>query len=372
MAYNFKKNKFNAIQRDKETLYTNNSKISKSNAAFGTLSVNEIMSVAMTDNSLVELIDVDLIKPRNVNDFSKASVETLKESIKELGLFFPILVRTSDNGKYTIISGHRRFQAVKEILTDYKIEKAEKEKNGLDVSDLEEKIKQFSKIKASVFTVVEKGSELLGTSPRYITKEQEEEIYIASNAENRGNNLEGKSGFVVVEYFYNLINKNGNLKTRLLEVRNRKAKRKATKLKIPDVISKFITNDLGYSIAPSYVWQVIDLIESQDEYPKYHKIVIDRIAKGEKVNKVYRDYKMAVKIHNASFEDDEIRKEYATRIEKGSEKIEEIYNELFNIKKEPRSHKLQKVSKTEVVRILKDIINGKISAQQALNQIENL
>ena len=116
MAYNFKKNNFNAIQRDKETLYTNNSKISKSNAAFGTLSVNEIMSVAMTDNSLVELIDVDLIKPRNVNDFSKASVETLKESIKELGLFFPILVRTSDNGKYTIISGHRRFQAVKEIL----------------------------------------------------------------------------------------------------------------------------------------------------------------------------------------------------------------------------------------------------------------
>ena len=111
MAYNFKKNKFNAIQRDKETLYTNNSKISKSNAAFGTLSVNEIMSVAMTDNSLVELIDVDLIKPRNVNDFSKASVETLKESIKELGLFFPILVRTSDNGKYTIISGHRRFAA---------------------------------------------------------------------------------------------------------------------------------------------------------------------------------------------------------------------------------------------------------------------
>ena len=372
MAYNFKKNKFNAIERDKETLYSNNSKISRSNAAFGTLSVNEIMSAAMTDNSLIELIDIDLIKPRSTNDFSKASVETLKESIKELGMFFPILVRTSDNGKYTIISGHRRFQAYKEILTDYKIEKAEKEKTGQDVSDLEEKIKQFSKIKASVFTVVEKGSELLGTSPKYITKEQEEEIYIASNAESRGNNLEGKSGFVVVEYFYNMISKNSELKARLLEERNRNAKRKATKLNMPDVIAKFITNDLGYPIAPSYVWQVIDLIESQDEYPKYHKVIMDRIAKGEKVKRAYKDYEMAVKIHNASYEDDEIRKEYATRIEKGNENIEDIYNEFFNIKKEKKSHEQQRVSKKEVVKILREVISGRITAQQALRQIENL
>ncbi|MBR0420820.1 MAG: ParB N-terminal domain-containing protein [Erysipelotrichaceae bacterium] len=372
MAYNFKKNKFNAIERDKETLYTNNSKISKSNAAFGTLSVNEIMSVAMTDNSLIEWIDIDLIKPRSINDFSKASVETLKESIKELGLFFPILVRTSDNGKYTIISGHRRFQAVKEILTDYKIEKVEKEKTGQDVSDLEDKIKQFSKIKATVFTVVEKGSELLGTSPKYITKEQEEEIYIASNAESRGNSLEGKSGFVVVEYFYNLINRNSDLKTRLLEERNRNAKRKATKLNMPDVIARFITNDLGYPIAPSYVWQVIDLIESQDEYPKYHKIIMDRISKGEKVKRAYKDYKMAVKIHNASFENDEIRKEYATRIEKGNENIEDIYNEAFNIKKEKKIHEQQLISKRKVVRLLNDVINGKITSQEALKQIESL
>jgi len=372
MAYNFKKKTFNAIERDKETLYTNNSKISKSNAAFGTMSVNEIMSAAMTDSNLIEWIDIDLIKPRSTNDFSKASVETLKESIKELGLFFPILVRTSDNGKYTIISGHRRFQAVKEILTDYKIEKAEKEKNGQDVSDLEEKIKQFSKIKATVFTVVEKGSELLGTNPRYITKEQEEEIYVASNAESRGNTLEGKSGFVVVEYFYNLINRNGELKAKLLEERNKTAKRKATKLNMPDVIAKFITTDLGYPIAPSYVWQVIDLIESQDEYPKYHKIIMDRITKGEKVKKAHRDYEMAVKIHNAPFEDDEIRKEYTTRIEKGNENIEDIYNEFFNIKKESKSHEQQRVSKKEVVRILKEVISGNISAQQALKQIEKL
>ena len=372
MAYDFKK-KFNAIEKDKQTLVTNTNKIQKSNAAFGTMNIDEIVSSSILNNNTeVEWIDIDLIKPRNINDFESNSVESLKESIKELGMFFPVLVRTSDNGKYILISGHRRIKAIKEIIADLKIDKAEKEKNGINDSEIDERIRKFSKVKATVFVVVEKGSELLGTDPKYITKEQEESIYIASNAESRGNVLEGKSGFIVVEYFYNLINKNGNLKTRLLEERNRNAKRKATKLNMPDVISKFITNDLGYSIAPSYVWQVIDLIESQDEYPKYHKIVIDRIAKGEKVNKVYRDYKMAVKIHNASFEDDEIRKEYATRIEKGSEKIEEIYNELFNIKKEPRSHKLQKVSKTEVVRILKDIINGKISAQQALNQIENL
>ena len=372
MAYNFKKKQFNAIERDKETLYTNNSKISKSNAAFGTLSVNEIMSNAMIDSSLTEWIDVDLIKPRNTNDFSNASVETLKESIKQLGLFFPILVRTSDNGKYTIISGHRRFQAIKEILSDYKIEIAEKEKNGQDVSDIEEKIRQFSKVKATVFTVVEKGSELLGTNPKYITKEQEEEIYVASNAESRGNNLEGKSGFVVVEYFYNLINKNAELKTKLLEERNKNAKRKATKLNMPDVIAKFITKDLGYPVAPSYVWQVIDLIESQDEYPKYHKIIMDRISKGEKVKKVHKDYEMAVKIHNAPFEDDEIRKEYMTRIEKGNESIEDIYSEFFNIKKDKKSHEAQKISKTEAIKIVRGIIEGKISAQQALKQIEKL
>ena len=205
-----------------------------------------------------------------------------------------------------------------------------------------------------------------------VAKEQEEEIYIASNAESRGNSLEGKSGFIVVEYFYNLINRNSELKTRLLEERNRNAKRKATKLNMPDVIAKFITNDLGYPIAPSYVWQVIDLIESQDEYPKYHKIIMDRISKGEKVKRAYKDYEMAVKIHNASFEDDEIRKEYATRIEKGNENIEDIYKEVFNIKEEKKPHEQQRISKKEVIKILKEVISGQITAQQALKQIENL
>lgn len=371
MAYEFKK-KFNAIEKDKETLVMNTNKIYKSNAAFGTLNIDEILSSAISNNSEIEWIDIDLIKPRNVNDFESISVESLKESIKELGMFFPVLVRTSDNGKYTLISGHRRIKAIKEIIAELKIEKAEKEKNGVRDSEIEEKINRFSKVKATVFVVVEKGSELLGTHPRYITKDQEESIYVASNAESRGNILEGKSGFVVVEYFYNLINRNKELKNRLLEERNRTAKRKATKLNMPDVISKYITNDLGYPVAPSYVWQVINLIENQDEYPKYHKIIMERIAKGEKVKKAYKDYEMAVKIHNASFENDDIKGEYITRIEKGSEKIEDIYNELFNIKPEKKSHDKKMIPKKEIERIFKAIKDGHITVDEAIKKIQEM
>ena len=373
MAYDFKKSKFSAIERDKQTLNTNTSKTIMANSAFGSSNLSDLMPAF--GNNLVELIDLDLIKPRSVNDFKKGSLETLKQSIENLTLFFPILVRTSDNGKYIIISGHRRYQATKELLGEYKVKKAELEKKGEDTSEVDKKIETYSKIKATVFTIVDEDSELLSTDPKYITKAQEEQMYVASNAEGRNGLVEGKSGYVVVKYFYDLINGNVDLQNKILKERNESGVRKTAKINYPKVIAKFITDDLGYNVAPSYIWQVLNIVEDKSKYPAYKDIAIKRIESNEKVKTVYTDYIMAAKLHNAEYETEDLKEEYTTRMEKGSEPMIDIYNEFYNItdyKKDSHAKKEDKISKADVVQLINDIAQGKITALQALTKVKNM
>ena len=373
MAYNFKKTSFNAIERDKQTLNTNTSRTAQANAAFGSRSIADLMPNFGNNN--VELIDINLIKPRSVNDFNKGSIETLKQSIDNLSLFFPILVRTSDNGKYIIISGHRRYQAIKELLGEYKVKKAEQEKKGEDTTETDKKIRSYSKIKATVFNVVDVDSDLYGTDPKYITKEQEEQIYVASNAEGRNGLIEGKSGYVVVKYFYDLIKDNVELQNKILKERNETGTRKTAKINYPKVISKFITEDLGYNVAPSYIWQVLNIVEDKNEYPAYKNIAIKRIESNEKVKTVYNDYMMAAKLHKAKYDTEDLKEEYATRMEKGTEPIIDIYNEFYDIKdykKESHAKKENKIPKEDVIKVIRDIAQGKITVYEALDKIEEM
>lgn len=377
MAYQFKKKPvFSAIENDKKNMNDvhNSEKIKKANAVFGgavditTLLPNEIIQKNIEAHNISK-VKIDLIKPRDINDFEEISNETLKVSIQSIGLLNPILVRTSDNGKYIIISGHRRFSAVKGIVADLKIKKAELEKDGRITQEIDKKIESFEEIPTIIFTIVEDKSELLGTDPKYITKQMEEEMYRAANLEAR---QISKNAIVKnIEYFYNLIQNNPSYKDHLLNERNKDAKRKATKLNMSDELAKLITEDLKFPITPAYVWRVVNILESEEKYPKYQKIAMKRLDDGEGVKPVFNDFAMAVKIHESQFEDNEIKQEYHTRMEKGSEPMIDIYNEFFNIKKTKKVVD-KKISKSKVEEILNNIKNRKIDIDEAIKLIKKL
>lgn len=59
----------------------------------------------------IEKIDPNPYQPRT--EFDLEAIEELSKSIKLLGLIQPITVRPTDNGRYQIISGERRFRASK-------------------------------------------------------------------------------------------------------------------------------------------------------------------------------------------------------------------------------------------------------------------
>lgn len=382
MAYQFKKKStFNAIEKDKENLndYHTSEKIKKANAAFGAMNINDLMNTSEIIQKNIEAHDItriklDLIKPREINNFSQISNNTLKASILSIGLLNPILVRTADMGKYVIISGHRRYGAVKELLADLKVQKAEAEKSGNVTQEINKRIESLETISAIIFTIVEDNSELLGTDPKYITKAMEEEMYKAANLESRPiSNIDLVRN---ISYFYNMIQNNPNFKQQLLDKRNKNAQRKATKLNIPEVLSDILTKDLRFPVKPTYIFKVVSIIESEDKYPKYYKKSLERLSKGDGVNTVYSDFGMAVRIHESNFENNDIKQEYHTRMEKSDEPIIDIYNEFFNIKseKEIKSENKTgfKLSKSSVLEMLEKIKNKKISIQEAISIVENI
>jgi ParB family chromosome partitioning protein len=59
------------------------------------------------------LIDEDMDQPRY--QFDEESLQELMNSIAELGLLSPIKVRTTNDGRYKIIYGNRRYKACKTL-----------------------------------------------------------------------------------------------------------------------------------------------------------------------------------------------------------------------------------------------------------------
>ena len=378
MAYQFKKKQtFSAIESDKQHMSDvhNSEKIKMANAVFGgevdlidILPDSKPIQINAKENGIVD-VDINLIKARSANEFEEISNETLKQSIASLGIMFPLLLRTSDNGKYTIISGHRRYGAAKEILANLKIKKAEQEKEGIITQEINEQIKKFSTVPALVFTVVEEGSELLGTNPKYITNETEEEMYQASNLENRQINKE--SIFNNISYFYRLIKTKPGYEQELLERRNANSKRKASKLNMPEEISRIVTEVMNYNVKRTYIYRVVSIMEAENDYPQYQKIALQRIKNGEPVRRVYDDFNMAVAIHEANFEDVNIKKEYHNRIEKSDEPIEDIYNELFDIKKKKKALAKNTVPKSFVEKLLNEVKENKLTIDNAIKKLQN-
>lgn len=57
----------------------------------------------------VDLVDTNPFQPRKI--FDEVKLQELSESIKIYGVISPLLVRLTDNGRYQILAGERRFRA---------------------------------------------------------------------------------------------------------------------------------------------------------------------------------------------------------------------------------------------------------------------
>lgn len=60
-------------------------------------------------------IDIEKLVPSEKNEYNVRDTESLKASIDLMGLQQNLLVRPIDNGRYEVISGHRRLKAISEL-----------------------------------------------------------------------------------------------------------------------------------------------------------------------------------------------------------------------------------------------------------------
>ena len=79
---------------------------------------SRVNNINNTDDGFVQELDIDLLVPSENNFYGIREIEELTESIKEYGLMHNVVVRKRNDGKYEILSGERRFRALREI--DYK------------------------------------------------------------------------------------------------------------------------------------------------------------------------------------------------------------------------------------------------------------
>lgn len=115
----------------------------------------------------VRSIPIEKIRPREVNDFSITNIDSLAESIRFYGLINPLsVVHHPDEDIYVISSGHRRYEALKRLHSEYPNDEA------------------FSSIDCAVYEITTDSFKLAQGLP-YISPEQEEGIYRDSNLENR-------------------------------------------------------------------------------------------------------------------------------------------------------------------------------------------
>jgi len=84
--------------------------------------LNEVTKTAVkssdSDKEQITYIDIDDIESNPMNFYRLRNIEFLAGLISTSNLIEPLTVREADNGKYVLISGHRRRAAVQKLLQD--------------------------------------------------------------------------------------------------------------------------------------------------------------------------------------------------------------------------------------------------------------
>ncbi|MCT0449979.1 ParB/RepB/Spo0J family partition protein [Lactococcus lactis] len=70
--------------------------------------------------NVINLTPEELIENKK-NNYELSDIEQLADSIEQLGLLQPLLVKKVSSGKYEIVAGHRRFNAIKKLISENRI-----------------------------------------------------------------------------------------------------------------------------------------------------------------------------------------------------------------------------------------------------------
>jgi len=74
-----------------------------------------ILSPGSDGNWDIRQIPLEQIMPNKHNEYGIRDIEELAESIEEVGLLHNLVVREQESGKYELISGERRFRALRHL-----------------------------------------------------------------------------------------------------------------------------------------------------------------------------------------------------------------------------------------------------------------
>ena len=81
-------------------------------------SLNETVSKLDTPAPQLQYIDLDLLDAHNANFYNVSNLDTLADSIAMDGLQQPLVVTPGQDGRYTVISGHRRRAAICKLVEE--------------------------------------------------------------------------------------------------------------------------------------------------------------------------------------------------------------------------------------------------------------
>ncbi len=83
-------------------------------------SITKDIMAAASDSFIdsLKMIEIDDITPNKDNFYAISEIDELAEDIERQGLMSILVVAANDNGKYTLISGHRRLAAIKQLQAD--------------------------------------------------------------------------------------------------------------------------------------------------------------------------------------------------------------------------------------------------------------
>lgn len=65
-------------------------------------------------------IPIDEIKENNKNNYELVDIDKLAESIYDLGILQPLLVKQKNKYEYELVAGHRRYNAIKQLVEEGK------------------------------------------------------------------------------------------------------------------------------------------------------------------------------------------------------------------------------------------------------------
>lgn len=165
--------------------------LQQANDTFNVSSLNKQLQEAMVSDK-IEHIKFDLLDPNPKNVYDTSSVDNLKISISLLGVQQNLVVYKLDSGKYRILTGGRRYEAVKQL----------NEENEEKIETLPCLVCDLNKIKLNM------------------TIQEKEEYLIRATNETQRNKSEFEKMTEIISQieFYKKLKEKQNLQGRLVEL----------------------------------------------------------------------------------------------------------------------------------------------------------